>query len=89
MWSATATVTPYAGLYADYYFNQDDGTLPGTTPLLLLPTEFVHGFSARVTSGIAVAFAGGPMLSLGGELGGLGSDQFTTWSVRGRASVPF
>jgi outer membrane autotransporter protein len=88
MWSATAIVTPYVGLYADYYFNQDDGTLPGTTPLLL-PTEFVHGLSARLTSGIAVAFASGPKLSLGGELGGLGSNQFTTWSVRGRASAPF
>jgi len=88
MWSATAIVTPYVGLYADYYFNQDDGVLPGTAPLLL-PTEFVHGLSARLTSGIAVAFAGGPKLSLGGELGGLGSNQFTTWSVRGRASAPF
>ena len=62
--------------------------LPGTAPLLL-PTEFVHGLSARLISGIAVAFAGGPKLSLGGELGGLGSNQFTNWSVRGRASVPF
>lgn len=88
MWSATAIVTPYVGLYADYYFNQDDGVLPGTAPLLL-PTEFVHGLSARLTSGIAVAFAGGSKLSLGGELGGLGSNQFTTWSVRGRGSVPF
>ena len=77
MWSATAIVTPYVGLYADYYFNQDDGVLPGAAPLLL-PTEFVHGLSARLTSGIAVAFAGGPKLSLGGELGGLGSNQFTT-----------
>ena len=40
MWSATAIVTPYVGLYADYYFNQDDGVLPGAAPLLL-PTEFV------------------------------------------------
>jgi len=88
MWSATATITPYVGLYADYYFNQDDAVLPGAVPLLL-PTEFVHGLSARLTSGIAATFAGGPRLSLGGELGGLGSNQFTTWSVRGRASVPF
>lgn len=88
LWSATATVAPYVGLYADYYFNRDDGTLPGATPLLL-PTEFVHGLSARVTSGVAVTLAGRPTFSLGGELGGLCSNQFTTWSVRGRAAVPF
>jgi hypothetical protein len=45
--------------------------------------------SARVTSGVAVTLAGGPTFSLGGELGGLGSNQFTTWSVRGRAAGPF
>jgi outer membrane autotransporter protein len=87
LWSATATIAPYFGIYADYYFNRDDGTLP-VAPLLL-PTDFVHGWSARVTSGIAVAIAGGPKLSVGGEVGGLGSNQFTTWSVRGRAAVPF
>jgi hypothetical protein len=87
LWSATATVAPYVGIYADYYFNRDDGTLP-VAPLLL-PTEFVHGWSARVTSGVAMEIAGGPKLSVGGEVGGLGSNQFTTWSVRGRAAVPF
>ena len=30
----------------------------------------------------------GPKLSVGREIGGLGSNQFTTWSVRGRAAVP-
>jgi hypothetical protein len=30
----------------------------------------------------------GPKLSVGGELGALGND-FVTWSLRGRASVPF
>jgi hypothetical protein len=37
----------------------------------------------------AVAIAGGPKVSIGGKVGGLGSNQFTTWSVRGRAAVPF
>ena len=27
LWSGTMTVTPYVGLYADYYFNSDDATL--------------------------------------------------------------
>ena len=88
MWSATTTVIPYVGGYADYYFNTDDATLPAGAPLLL-PTEFVHGFSGRVTSGLAVRTGGGSVFSVGGELGGLGSNQFTTWTLRGRASVPF
>ena len=50
LWSASATAAPYVGLYADYYFNRDDATLPAAAVPLLLPTEFVHGFSARVTS---------------------------------------
>jgi hypothetical protein len=87
MWSAIATVAPYVGVYADYYFNRDDAALP--LPPLLLPSEFVQGWSARVTSGVAVEIAGGPKLWAGGEVGGLGSNQFTTWSVRGRAVVPF
>ena len=84
--SATATVTPCRRLF-DYYFNSDDAQLP-VAPVLL-PSEFVQGWSARVTSGLAVDIAGGPKLSVGGEVGGLGSNQFTTWSVRGRAAVPF
>jgi hypothetical protein len=54
----------------------------------LLPNEFVHGLSARVVSGVEVAIAGGPRLSVGDEVGGLGND-FKVWSVRGRAFVPF
>jgi hypothetical protein len=88
MWSATTTVVPYAGAYADYSFNNDDGVLP-VAPGLLLPTQFVHGWSARVVSGLAVKLGGGAQFSAGGELGGLGSNQFTVWSVRGRASFPF
>jgi outer membrane autotransporter protein len=88
MWSPTATLTPYIGGYADYYFNNDDAALPVSAPLLL-PTQFIHGLSARVTSGVAVRVGGGALLSVGGEVGGLGSGQFTTWTMRGRASLPF
>ena len=55
---------------------------------LLLPTEFVQGWSARVTAGINYNVTGGARFTLGGELGGIGND-FTTWTVRGRASLPF
>ena len=54
-----------------------------------LPAQLVQGWSARVTGGATVGMADGARLSLGGELGGLGSGQFSNWSVRGRASVPF
>ena len=87
MWSPTVTISPYAGLYADYYFNSDSAAFPAGA--ILLPTEFIQGLSARVTSGVAIAAASGVRVSIGGEVGGLGSDQFTVWSVRGRASVPF
>lgn len=83
-WGAGWTIAPYAGLYADYYFSKDDATATA----LLLPTEVLHGWSARVTSGLALKAQGGAMLSVGGELGGLGSD-FTMWTLKGRASVPF
>jgi hypothetical protein len=86
LWSPGATVAPYGGIYADYYFNQTS-MVPLAAPNLL-PTEFVHGLSARVTSGLEVATRRGPRLSVGGEVGGLGND-FTVWSVRGRAFVPF
>ena len=86
LWPAGATVAPYAGIYADYYFNRTN-VVPLGAPNLL-PTEFVHGLSARVVSGFDVAMKAGPRFSVGGELGGLGND-FKVWSVRGRATVPF
>ena len=79
MYSATMIVAPYAGLYADYHFSQDDATA------ILLPTQFIQGWSARAVSGISLSFVGGAKLSIGGEAGGLGSGQYTVWSARGRA----
>ena len=86
LWSTTR-VTPYVGVYADYYFNYDDAALP--VGPLLLPTVFVGGWSARVISGITATIANGPTLSVGGEVAGLGSGNFTVWSIRGRAALPF
>lgn len=88
MWAASVTVAPYVGGFADYYFNKDDAALPVAAPILL-PTEFVHGWSGRVTSGAAVKTGSGAQFTVGGELGGLGSNQFTNWTVRGQASLPF
>jgi hypothetical protein len=89
LWSVSAKVTPYIGAYADYYFNRDDANLPPAAIPILLPTQFVHGLSARLTSGVAIALANGPKLSVGGEVGGLSSGNFTVWSLRGRAAFPF
>ena len=49
-WHANAVVTiaPYLGAYADYYFNNSN-SVP-----LLLPAQFVQGWSGRVTAGLAL-----------------------------------
>jgi hypothetical protein len=77
------TVTPYVGLYADYYFTQDSAD---AAPLPLPSTD---GASARLTSGITLATRQGTQFSLGGELGGLGSGNFDIWSVRARTAIAF
>jgi hypothetical protein len=38
---------------------------------------------------LAFAQAGGVRFSIGGELGGIGSGDYTMWSVRATASVQF
>lgn len=82
-WTSGALVTPYAGLYGDYYFSKDDEGVAAVTSIPL-----VQGWSARAVSGIGVTLNGKTQLSIGGELGGLGST-YTIWSVRSRAFVPF
>jgi hypothetical protein len=81
--SSTVALSPYAGLYADYYFSKDDAQTAGLTTVPLL-----QGFSARVTGGFAASFAGGVTLGAGGEFGGIGSaTHIWTWTARGR--IPF
>jgi hypothetical protein len=49
----------------------------------------VNGWSARVTSGVALTNGrNGSSLSLGGELGGLGVG-YTLWTATARANWPF
>jgi hypothetical protein len=82
-WTSTVALAPYAGLYADYYFSQDDAQVAGLTTVPLL-----QGFAARVTGGISAKFAGGASVTAGGELGGIGLDtHIWTWTARG--SIPF
>jgi outer membrane autotransporter protein len=82
-WSGSVAFAPYAGLYADYYFSQDDAQTAGLTTVPLL-----QGFAARVTGGISAKFAGGASISTGGEFGGIGMDtHIWTWTTRG--GIPF
>ena len=62
--------TTCVGVYADYYFDYDDANLPVAS--LLLPTEFVQGWSAGVTSRVTVKIANGPRLSVGVRSAGSG-----------------
>jgi outer membrane autotransporter protein len=77
-------VLPFVGLFGDYYLSSDNASATSGTPLAAM-----HGWSARVTGGVAINWASGPSLLFGTELGGLGSGQFLTWSGRSRLSVPF
>jgi autotransporter-like protein len=81
--TSVVALSPYAGLYADYYFSRDDAQTAGLTTVPLL-----QGFSARATGGVTASFAGGATLGAGGEFGGIGSaNHIWTWTARGR--VPF
>jgi len=55
--SSTVALSPYAGIYADYYFSKDNAQTTGLTTVPLL-----QGFSARATGGVAASFAGGATL---------------------------
>jgi len=82
-WTSSVALSPYAGLYADYYFSRDDAQTAGLTTVPLL-----QGFSARLTGGVGATFPGGASLGAGGEFGGIGSaNHIWTWTARGR--IPF
>jgi hypothetical protein len=81
-WDRVTTLSPYVGLYADSYFSSEAATV-------LLPNQFVQGWAARTTAGLSYNVVDGPKLSVGGELGGLGSQSFTVWTIRARAGIPF
>jgi outer membrane autotransporter protein len=83
LWTDGVNLTPYAGLFGDYYFSGDNAQSVGltTTPLL-------QGWAARAAAGVAATFSNGAQLGAGGELSGLGNTtHIWTWSVRG--TIPF
>ena len=85
LWQASdwVIVAPFAGVYADYYFSEDNSAnaLPAPIPTL-------DGLSARLVYGVSFKTLFGPQFALGGELGGIGGN-FTAWTLRARASIPF
>ena len=82
-WSSSVALSPYAGLYADYYFSRDDAQTAGLTTVPLL-----QGWSARLTGGVAATLPGGASLGAGGEFGGIGGNtHIWTWTANGR--IPF
>ncbi|WP_246700860.1 IPT/TIG domain-containing protein [Rhodopseudomonas sp. BR0M22] len=89
LYSASLTLAPYMGAFADYYFlgdNAETVTLAGGTPLASVP--LLDGWSARVSGGVAARLGNGASVAVGAELGGLGGT-VQIWTFRGRASVPF
>jgi hypothetical protein len=50
----------------------------------------LQGWSGRLVAGLDMKFRDGGVISLGGELGGLGNNSNTTiWTYKARGSVPF
>jgi predicted hotdog family 3-hydroxylacyl-ACP dehydratase len=85
-WTDTIKLSPYAGIYGDYYFNTDNISLAGAGALPVTPV--FAGLSARTEVGITAQFASGGQLTVGGERSGLGGS-FSLWTYRARASIPF
>ncbi|WP_342726010.1 Ig-like domain repeat protein [Bradyrhizobium sp. B097] len=83
-----AVVSPYLGVYGDYYFSRDDAAALAVNGIPVNPTLVLEGWSARVTGGLNARLAGGMMLGLGAEYGGLGGTA-RIWTFSARARVPF
>jgi len=85
-WTSTVMLSPYAGIYGDYYFNTDNIVVAGAGALPVTPV--FAGLSARTSVGMSAEFASGGQLTVGGERSGLGGN-FSLWTYRARASIPF
>ena len=77
-------ISPYAGVFGDYRFSTDNA--------LSIGVPFVgikDGWSGRATTGVTfVTGRGGPSVSIGGELGGIGAG-YSIWSTNARMNWPF
>ena len=82
-------LAPYVGVYADYYFTQDDAAaIVAAGGIPLASTPLLQGWSARVTGGVGARLASGATVGVGAELGGIGGNT-QIWTFTGRANIPF
>ncbi|MGJ5149972.1 putative Ig domain-containing protein [Bradyrhizobium sp. HKCCYLR1023] len=79
-------LTPFVGLYGDYYFTREDANTLAAGALASTP--LLQGWSARATGGLGIQTAGGIGVGLGAELGGIGSNT-RVWTFSAKARVPF
>jgi hypothetical protein len=88
-WLDSVLLAPYVGVYADYYFTQDDAAaIVAAGGIPLASTPLLQGWSARVTGGIGARLASGTTVGFGAELGGIGGNT-QIWTFTGRARIPF
>ena len=87
-WRDSVTLSPYAGLYGDYYFSHDNAAAIVAAGVPLTVTPFLDGWSARATAGLAAKFSNGAAIALGGDYGGIGN-AVHVWTYHVRAAVPF
>ncbi|MGC2775495.1 MAG: IPT/TIG domain-containing protein, partial [Bradyrhizobium sp.] len=81
-------LTPFVGMYGDYYFNKEDANTLADGGTGLASTPLLQGWSARATGGLGIRTQGGASLGLGAELGGIGSTT-RVWTYSAKARVPF
>lgn len=82
-WQSALNLSPYTGIYSDYYFSRNDQLAAGLTSVPLL-----QGFAPRVTAGVTATFASRAQLSAGGEYEWIDANtHILSWRVRG--GVPF
>ncbi|MGV8832255.1 MAG: Ig-like domain repeat protein [Devosia sp.] len=79
--SQAITIAPYLGVYMDYSWSYDDASVPSA------PSDSTGATSARLTTGITVTASNGASVSLGGELGELGSAN--SLSAGAHVAIPF
>jgi hypothetical protein len=78
--SETASITPFAGLYADYRFSGGD---------VSSASQIFDDLSARATLGFNAKMNESTTLGLNGEVSGLGLDDALLWSLKAQIGIRF